>query len=312
MTNNFLKYTIFFTIGVVILFYLFSNIGFTRVYNLLSQIKIGYFFLAGFFYFIAEIIAAIAIKIALKGKMRLKEVFLSHLAGMLVSGVTPGRVGYYYTALSLSKKSQNSAFGNAGVLTLIQGMNFLAKVILCLFSLVYFSSFIIDLRFYSWLTLVSILPVIFVVGIILVLYTDFLNKILAKFKIFHKAVQYIEAMQKASKEIEKKRMLKIVLLGFIGWPVASMQWFFIGTSLGLEIPFVNALMLQPLVTTLMFIPLAPAGLGFAEGGSVLLFKIVGYTTAAGAVFLILVRLNCILVDSLGLMDVKNFSQKLSL
>ena len=78
----------------------------------------------------------------------------------------------------------------------------------------------------------------------------------------------------------------------------------IAKSLNLDISVLMALFFQPVLATAMFIPISPGGLGFAEGGGALLFKILGYTPEAGAAFILLIRLNSILVDSIGLIDMR--------
>ena len=63
-------------------------------------------------------------------------------------------------------------------------------------------------------------------------------------------------------------------------------------------------MLQPLLTSIMFIPLTPSGIGVAESGSAILFNIIGFSSAIGVTFLLLQRLSAIIVDSFGLIDLK--------
>lgn len=84
----------------------------------------------------------------------------------------------------------------------------------------------------------------------------------------------------------------------------SLQWFLILVSLGVGVDFLMVLMLQPLLTTVMFIPISPGGLGVVEGGGALLFNLLGFGSESGAVFVLLVRFNSVLVDCLGLLDAR--------
>lgn len=301
------KTIISFGIGFAILILLLWSLGFDNMINLLSKTRVDYFILAGLVYFIVEIQAAFSVKIALNHKLRLRKILPSHMCGMLYSALTPGRVGYYYTAFSISRKSGNSTSGNIGVLTVIQGIYFITKVFICLLAVLYFSSFIITPESQYYLILVSILPVIFVIGIILALYTNLINKIFGRVSFLQGVIKNITLMQEASRKIRKTEILQITLLGLSGWVIMGVQWFLLAMALDINIDFITALMLQPILTTVMFIPFSPGGLGVTEGGSALLFSLVLGTAdagVAGAAFLLLVRINSIMVDSLGLIDMK--------
>jgi len=291
-----------FIIGIVILVYLLSTLGIGRILSLLVGIRLEFFLLAGIVYLLHESIAGIVLKIALGGKLKARKLIPAHMLGMLYANATPGRVGYYYTALSIARKTKSRRSGNVGIITLFQGMNFLTKAFLCLLAVIYFSGFIPNLRSQLYLLLVSLAPVLFLSGILIALYTKIFNGVVIR--ISPRLEEYLEAMQSAVREIEKERLLKMLSLMLLGWVVMSSQWFLVAKSLGIEIGFLTVLMLQPLLTTVMFVPISPSGLGLAEGGSALLFSIVNLDPAAGAAFILLVRFNSILVDSLGLIDVR--------
>lgn len=301
MKKNVLRNIVFFSIGLLVFFYLFFVIGFDECYNLLLKIKIEYFFLSAFFYLLSEAIITLALKTAIKQKIGFLKIFSSHLAGMFYSAFTPGRVGYYYTAFSLAKKTGSSKSANIGIITFIQGVNFVLKVLFCFLALIYFSTLVLNSGFKNYLFLAIIIPLILGAAIFLILYTNFLNKILSIFPVFHKFARYIEIMQKTCQKINREDLFKIILLSFLGWFTLGCQWFFIGMSLGIGISFFTALMLQSLVSAIMFVPFSPSGFGFTEGGNALLFKIIGYSLAGGVVFMIIVRINCILIDSIGLL-----------
>lgn len=296
-----------FVIGIVILVLLLWNLGFENIINLLSKTRVEYFLAAGIVYFILEISAAFNVKIALNHKLRLRKILPSHMCGMLYSALTPGRVGYYYTAFAISRKSGNSTSGNIGILTVIQGIYFFTKIFISLLAVVYFSTFILSQESQQYLILISILPIAFVIGIILALYTNLINRIFGRISFLQGIIKYIALMQEASRKIGKIELLEITAIGIIGWILMSFQWFLIAIALNINIDFITALMLQPLLTTIMFIPLSPSGLGVTEGGSALLFSLVlgtSYASVAGAAFMLLVRLNSIMVDSLGLIDMR--------
>jgi hypothetical protein len=296
-----------FIIGFSILFYIFHSIGFHKIFSLFSRIKVEYFFLASIFYFFTDVCMALALREAIittKKKISLWKIIPSQMCGMFYSAITPGRVGYYYTAFSLAKKTKISRSETIGFMTLIQGIYFFIKIFACLLAVIYFSSFMISPESKTYLILVSLAPFLFVFAIALVLYTKIINKILSRIPLLKNFLRYVELMQEASKLVKKKKIFNIVLIGTIGWFIMSFQWFLISKALNLNITYLTAIMLNPLLTTIMFIPISPGGLGLAEGGSSLLFKILNFTLADGAAFMLLIRLNNILVDFLGIIDMK--------
>ena len=291
-----------FIVGIVILAYILLTLGLERIVSLISEIRLEFFVLAAIVYFISDIVAGFVLKAAIGDRLGIRRIVPAHMLGMLYANATPGRVGYVYTALSLAKKTGSRRSGKIGIIALFQGLNFLIKAFLCLLAVIYFSSFIPDLRSQTYLLLVSIAPIIFLVGILIALYTKRLNRIIENFS--PKIEEYLESMQAAVGEVDKKRLARMLLLMLLGWCIMSLQWFLVAVSLGIEVEFLTVLMFQPLLTTVMFVPISPSGLGLAEGGSALLFGIVNLDPAAGAAFLLLVRFNAIVVDSLGLVDVR--------
>jgi len=289
-----------FSVGLLVLAYIIWALGPGKIIESVAKTKIELFLLAGLFYLVNEFIASLTLKISMGGS--LWGIWMTHMRGMLYSNATPGRVGYYYTAFSISKRTNKSTSGNIGLVTLIQGVNFTIKVFLCLAALIYFSTPLASHGSVSYFLIVSLVPVFIVAVIGLALYTDVLNKVMGRISLLSRFLVNVELMQKASKEIELKTLADIVFLALLSWILMSAQWYFIAHSLGAGIDFVTALLLQPLLTTVMFIPLSPAGLGFTEGGGAVLFSILGLGEASGVTFILLVRFNSILVDSLGLVD----------
>jgi uncharacterized protein (TIRG00374 family) len=298
------KNLIAFGIGTLILAYVIYTLEPGKIIDVLLNIRLEYFLLAGLFYFLNEVMAALSLRILTSSRVSLIELIISHMCGMFYSNATPGRIGYYYTSLSIAKKTKTSRRGNIGLLTLFQGINFFIKVFLCIIAVIYFSTYLIDRESQNYLLLVSVLPLIGVILLAITFYTNILNNILSKLPLIKNFIEYIEGMQQAVREVGKRDILKLIALGLFGWIFMSTQWFLLAKSMGLDISYLTALMLQPLLTTVMFVPISPSGLGFTEFGSVLLFKAVGYIPEVGVAFMLLVRANSLIIDSFGVIDMK--------
>ncbi|HIE33739.1 MAG TPA: flippase-like domain-containing protein [Candidatus Altiarchaeales archaeon] len=309
MVKNKIKRILPLIVGIIILAYIPIILDTEKILELLFRIKIEYFLLATVFYFLIEITVAIILRISIEGagKISIISLLLSHMCGMLYGYATPGRVGYYYVAFSLGKKLKISRSEIIGILTVFQGLNFFIKIILCMIAVAYFSTYLISDESKLYLILVSLSPIIAVIGVILSLYTDIANRIFSRISFLRFIVEYIERMQRSSRTLSKEKILKMAFLVFFGWFLMSAQFLFIAFSLNIvNIDYINALMLQPLLTTITFVPISPAGLGVAEGGSSILFKIIGLTLENGVAFMLLVRFNSIIVDSIGLIDMRTY------
>jgi len=106
----------------------------------------------------------------------------------------------------------------------------------------------------------------------------------------------------------KNSLDKILILYMIGWFFATFQWYFLAKAIGIDISFFAIFLLHPLITILMFVPISPAGLGLMEGGVILVFSFFGISSAAAMAFSVLVRINILFVDLIGLKTVMKASK----
>ncbi|MBN2014018.1 MAG: flippase-like domain-containing protein [Candidatus Altiarchaeota archaeon] len=298
------KNSLAFGVGFIILAYIIYTLEPEKIVDTFLKTKPEYFLVAGVFYLTNELIAAVALRMISPGKISLIETLISHMCGMFYSNATPGRIGYYYTSLSMAKKTKTSRRGNIGLLTLFQGMNFFIKVFLCVIAVIYFSTYVMDAESLNYLLLVSIFPLIGVVLLVVIFYTKIFNRFMARIPLARNFTEHVKDMQQAVREVKKEKLFKLSVLLILGWLSMGAQWYFLAKSINLEISYLMALMLQPLLTTVMFIPISPSGLGITEAGSALLFNVIGFTAADGVAFMLLFRLNSILVDFIGIIDMK--------
>ncbi len=283
-------------IGLVILAALILSLGPSEVASLLITVNPIYFVAALLVFLVNELVATY--KLSLVYHLPFKELFFSHLGGMFYTYVTPARSGYLYTAYSAARKSRSSVSEKAGYLILFQGITLVLKVALILLSLIYFSLLITRIMNLVVLSVVFIL--ILAAAIFLTLYTQL--PILVLKKIPGKIHKYVSAMQACRKALSKRLYLYFILIDLLSWLLLGLQWYFVASSLNLPIGFLTALFLQPLLTTIMFVPVSPSGLGIAEGGSALIFQFLGFSLTAGLTFLLLTRINSLTVDMFGISD----------
>jgi len=286
-------------IGIALLVLVFYFFGFENILQVLSKVNLFYFFIAGGFFLISEVFAALKLKLV--SPLKFSKVFFSHLGGMFLSQMTPGRAGYFYTSYSLAKKENTSISGKVGVVSLIMGLMMLSKVFLIILAIIYFS-FLFEIP--NYLLLSFMMPILIVLLVFFVLYSKKSRNILSKIPILNKFVKYLELMQNAVAEISFKKIIKIMVLDIFGWLFWGFQYYFLINSLGYTIPFVTCLMLQVIFSAILFIPISPNALGLGESGSALVFGLLGFEPMLGVAFLLLLRINMFLFDSPGMIDLK--------
>jgi hypothetical protein len=298
-----------FAVGILLLVVLLYTLDPGKVLELLKKTQPGYLLAALTAYLACEVLSSVTLSI-LFSKCRMKYLLPCHMCGMLYSALTPGRVGYYYVAYSLSKKTGQPASANAGLLTLMQAVNFLLKVVFSLMGVFYFSMKVIAVEAKYYLILVSIAPIVFVIAIALFLYTDIPFRLIGeRGGLLGKIREYVTAMQNAGRSVGTKPLIKIMSISIIGWLTIGLAMYMTAKSLTLDVTYLSCLMMHPLLSAIMFIPVVPAGLGLTETGSALLFRIIGLTEVDGVAFMLLFRAVMIAVDALGVLDMKLMGEK---
>lgn len=288
-----------FIIGLALLLGVLYFLGFQKIISLLSKTNLFYFVLAALSFFVVEILAALKLKLI--SSLKFPKIFVSHLGGMFLSQITPGRAGYLYTSYSLAKKEDKSISGRLGIVSLIMGVMMISKVFLIVLSIVYFS-FLFKIPNYFFLSF--LMPLLIIVFIFSILYSEKSKTFLSKIPILKKGLKYLELMQKAVKKISFQKFLSMILLDLCGWFFWAVQFFFLINSLGYSLSLLSCLMLQPILSAILFIPISPNALGLGESANALIFTLLGFPASLGVAFLILFRINTLLVDSLGIPDLR--------
>ena len=292
-------------LGVGILAYLIHTLNPKKTLEILVNTKISYFILALIINFFDELVAAKILHALIKRPdISFREVFLSHISGMLASDVTPAKIGYYYTAVSLSKKLDVKKSINMGVVTAIQGIVFLTKTIGCILGIGYFTYIIGKNISETTVLLAGIIPALGLASIIIFTYTRIPQKILSKTKVIKGIIQATTNMQDSVKKMSKKDYKTALSLTLLIWILNGIQWWILARSIGVELDLITALLMRPLITAIGFIPLTPNGLGLAEGGGAILFSAIGFTASQGLAFVMLTRINQTVINSLGLIDLR--------
>jgi uncharacterized protein (TIRG00374 family) len=282
-------------IGVAILLLLFTTIDYNLALSLLMQVDIRFLLLAGFCYFLNNLLMAYRLKkllMTMGENIRLRLAFFSHMAGMLLSDFTPGRSGYLYVALSLNKRDVPLDKGFATI-TSTYLYDLMFKVIIAILGAYFIYSFVFADRVGFAIIIMLVLIFGVIAGYLIVMKpTDRVKVIFQKRKLLQKVLQFGEQ----SRSIQKYSLF-ILSISFAGWMLRGLQWYLIVLSMHQSfLTPLDALLLNPLLTLLSLIPLTPAGWGIQETGIVIVFAAMGISATIATSFALLTRLVEITVD----------------
>ncbi len=276
--------------GIIVLLVLFFR---DSVRYILSANPV-FFFGSVVFYELLNLLLAYRIYHILKSleiEARFVDVFRAHLAGMIAGDFTPGRAGYFSVPV-FAKAYDMDSRAVIGIILSSQAVEMVVKVFGASIGIVYLLG-LNELYLMVIPLLVSSLAVIY-------LWTD----IPPNFRRLRMIREYARET--------KKNALFILGISIAGWIVVGVQWYLLFRSLGLEVSFFQAMVLQPLGTLLMFLPLTPGGMGLFESGSGFLVSIVTGSFSAGIAHSILVRASTVLADLPGLTEFRKESGEVRL
>jgi len=308
---------------------LFAYIGIDRIYEEAVKADLKYLALAVFFYLLCNLALAWRSKRILDElgeKLPFITMLRCHFLGMLASDVTPARTGYFLTAFSLSNyapldKSMVSILGP-------QLFDFSIKVIGSIIGILLVLSVSGALsENLPFLVLGIAIILAFIILMLLLLFSkrfivileEWSEKLLHAFEPLSKNAYYVKLFR--FKRLMRKRILKflkkmqesawairkitpeIFIFSLIAWAFKSVEWYFIGISIGMHFDLVFYAFLQTLLSLMQFIPSPTvAGAGVAEAGAIILLGIVGISGTKAFTYSILTRATMIALDLLGLIE----------
>jgi uncharacterized protein (TIRG00374 family) len=217
-------------VAIIILLLLLGSIDYLQASRILLHLDWSFLLFACICYLLNNILMSVRLKkifTFLGYKIRFRIVFLSHMAGMLLSDFTPGRSGYLYVALRLNKKGVPLPQGVAAISsTYIYDLLF--KVALALIAVYYFYSTITGLPAGYIIYLILILLLLITAAYFLIMYP---GQVLQDLCQKNKYLKYVIDLGVQSRTIQKISPY-IIFISFIGWLLRGLEWFFVAKSLG--------------------------------------------------------------------------------
>ncbi|MCE8422801.1 MAG: flippase-like domain-containing protein [Candidatus Methanoperedens sp.] len=291
--------------GLLIIVFILNKINLNELLLILRKTSPFYFIMACLSYFCMNLVLATRLRYLFEKigyRIKFSQVFFSHMGGMIVGDITPGRGGYFLTPAILKKRAGTSMTDGMACIFAPQAIEFILKVAGA-FAAIIFISYIpgIERKILVSAGIGSV--ILLVVGILMLILSwkteNLSSNFLSKIPFLRKFTENLLSFKEKSIDI-KDSINIIILLYFIGWIFAAFHWYFLGTSLGIDIPYYVYFLLHPLLSILMFIPLTPAGIGLMEGGIIIVLSLFGVSPPSALAFSVLIRVSILMVDMIGL------------
>jgi uncharacterized protein (TIRG00374 family) len=212
--------------------------------------------------------------------IQLTEAYSAFVGGVLISDITPGRIGEFTRPLLIKNQSEV----NKGILSVIldRCMDFITIIILgmlgifaqggkLLWALCIPVAGLLILVF-LWYSRVHLQKIIALIG------SSYLDNFVQK---INEAVISVPS--------PKKMVLRSVILTLIAWCGHVIRVVIIAASLGYSVPAFALLFILPLISALSIVPITISGLGLVEGSLAFVLSDMGLPLSVGLTIALLDR-----------------------
>ncbi|MHA1222783.1 MAG: lysylphosphatidylglycerol synthase transmembrane domain-containing protein [Candidatus Heimdallarchaeaceae archaeon] len=254
------KYIVSISISILLLtLILLFGVDFTVLKEILISTNLIYLSGAFLLYILGLIIGALKILYLLKINdyhISIFRVILYHTFGMLFSAFTPATVSKTLSIFFIG-----------------QMFDFALRIPISIVGII----LIITKPFknnFLWLALVGIFILIVLSLMAYVLSSGKFFKIESIIeKRYPKLSIKLRNYKEQYKDLKWRQSLLIAALTLIGWIIFSLKWFLISHAISFPLSLPDCAFLLPLIFIISFLPISVAGLGFVEGGVILLYTL---------------------------------------
>lgn len=298
-------------IGLAVLLWLLQLADVSMVLSIILSLNPMYLILASGFFITASVMVALALYVALKRSglsPSPRKVIMASFGGQLLSDVTPARSGYFLTPFILNEMDNTPIkSGMAGVVA-TGAINFFVKAALSIIALAYFVR-TLPLKPVIVNTLLVGISLLIAggLGLLMLIWGRRIPRLVERLKklpVLGKAMgRIVEALNHLQEEGKKVRgsLTQIALLILLSVVVNATALYFVSSAIWRGSPsLLDFILIVPLASTLMYVPITIAGLGVQEGGYVILLTLLGTPLEEAIAFTLIVRLLFTGTDIIGL------------
>jgi uncharacterized protein (TIRG00374 family) len=310
-------------ISLVLFVAILYLVGIDKIYKVILSAKPEFFLLALVCYFALTILMSYRIKVVLAAmgdKLSMKQIVPSNLAGLLGSDFTPARVGYFFTAFSLSSKFSLKLEKTIAAIFGPQLFDFMIKAV----SAAILTAIIVS-KVGANNILINIVIIVGAFGAIIgaglmVFYPPFLAllKPFEKLPIVPFVFNFIRRMHEHAGSVLSVKWSVVWITG-LSWVAKGMEWLFLSKALGIVIngdPLYDLffmMVFQGAITIIQFVPSPTiAGAGASEAAFAVILLPFGVPFETSVAFGFLTRLTMIVLDILSVPVIVEYLHKHSM
>ena len=267
-------------VGLIIFLIILSQVNLSVLINVLLNINLFFLLIVFVLSVLSLVIRSIKWKFLIeKASMKLNffDLLKFYFIGLFLGILTPGRIGEFSKSIYVNKKIKSLPVAIATVI-MDRLIDIIVLVMTGLFSFIAFAFIFRQLIFST--ELISIIAIIFFIGIIFFFKLNYLHFLLKPMFNFMIPEKYKERVKSHYLEffISIKKMKKTSLLIFSlaisisSWFVSISASYVLSLSLGLNIPFEFFFLVHPIITLLDILPISVSGIGTRELVLIFLFS----------------------------------------
>lgn len=253
-------------IGITIFIYLLSRIGVYKILNAISMIEIFYLIPAILFIPLIVILQTYKWNLLLDRQsinVNFKSLIKIWLIGFYYSVITPGKIGGFIKIVYLKEKTGEPLGRCSSNILLDRLLDTFAIFTLAIFGSFLFISYFLD---FFWALFI-------IFSSLILLFSFFMNKersrrILKWLYFFLPETFKKKAIHTFNSFYEKlpsqRKILPLYFLGVFNWVMIYSQAYIIAQAFSINVPYLNFILLLPIATVAVMMPITVGGLGTRE------------------------------------------------
>ena len=293
-------------LSLILLLAIFYYIGIDKILAIFSTIDLMLFLLSTLMLLAMHLLIGwriLYVSKVINAPISFKDAFFTHMLGMLLSEITPGRSGYMLSPIYLKSKGIESGKALAMVIA-PQPFDYAGKLLGAVMALIVLFSLPLSYMALPFLLVILFFLLIYSPAFLSLtkwVYEAFLKLLPLTIPYARKPIEWVEKMQ-ASASILKGKWHVIVSFVILSYSLRVLNWAFLFFAFGWLIKsklYTTLLfyLLQPFISFVEFIPLpSSAGSGFSEAVGSFVFSQFGLSAAQGVAFVFMLRIQSIIVS----------------
>ncbi len=309
-------------ISIILIAILILYINPNSFFSIISKANIYYLLASTLFLILMHLTMAYRIRYlasTINEDISMMVAFNTHMLGMLLSDITPGRIGYLMSPVYLKVKGLNGHKAAFSVIT-AQPFDMMFKFIGVVLGIITLGYKLLPINLLVILFLLSLFMTFFI--FLLVFSKRFLSLLFNIYRMvshfplilnlnlhIERLFSSIKNMQSLAKSISRYG-LKLSALVFLGYTFRVLNWLFAALAFNIVLQPLLFYIIQPLVSIIDFLPLpSAAGTGFSEFGMGLALSVFDIPIKLSITYAIFIRLQSITVDLLGILPLAEVLEK---